>query len=65
MKTITQNDVNEIREIKESLGALEGSLEKFMVADLSNKELRGEMREVLSAIESMESKLSAKLSELR
>ncbi len=65
MKTITQNDVNEIREIKKSLKASEGSLEKFMDADLSNKELRGEMREVLSAIESMESKLSAKLSELK
>ncbi len=65
MKNITENNINEIREIKESIKNAEINLEKFMDIDLSNNEARKEMREILNTIEIMENKLSAKLNELK
>jgi len=65
MKNITENDINEIREIKEGIKNSELKLEKFMSIDLSNNEARKEMREILNSIEKMEAKLSTKLGELK
>jgi len=62
--SITENDINEIREIKASIKSAEKSLDRFMDCDLSDTTARKEMRDILASITEMEVKLSNKLASL-